>query len=131
MFFFVQRDTNIVSTFSALRHSKTARVKRPEWTCDKLLLVWYECNRMFVITLTVMAFELVDIFLPIRNCNGVMVMMQKAAPVIALTPSFWYRRYMRTPIWATDTHTFITTPASGIQLLCRLYNMWSSIPEFH
>jgi hypothetical protein len=54
---------------------------------------------MLVTTLTMMAFELADIFLPIRNWSGVMVNMQKAAPIMALTPSFWYRRYISTPTW--------------------------------
>jgi hypothetical protein len=77
---------------------------------------WYESNRDVNIILTVMAFELADIFLPIRNWSGVMVRMQKAAPVMALTPSFWYSRYMRTPIWGTNTHTFNTTPPNGTQV---------------
>jgi hypothetical protein len=65
---------------------------------------------MQITTLTVIPFELVDIFLPMKNWRGVIVRMQQAAPMMALTPSFWYSRYMSTPIWTTHRQLFTAMP---------------------
>lgn len=95
------QDTNICHKYYSCFVS--ARVKIAVW----IVVNCCKCMNLttLVATLTVMAFELADIFFPIRNWSGVMVNMQKAAPMMALTPSVWCSRYISTPIWTKHSHT--------------------------
>ena len=84
-----------------LRYSKSLDI-----SVDRVINCCKCCmNVTMLVALTVMAFELADIFFPIRNWSGVMVHMQKAAPMMALTPSFWCSRYTSTPICTKHNHT--------------------------
>jgi hypothetical protein len=47
---------------------------------------------MHIIYLTDISFELLDIFLPIKNCKGIIIIIQQADPRIALHPSFKYNK---------------------------------------
>jgi len=41
---------------------------------------------------TDISFELLDIFLPMKNCKGIIIAIQQADPIIALHPSFRYNK---------------------------------------